>query len=232
MDARPAGTTCRFCGAAASPPFALCFCCATLIRHLQMPLVPLVAVAEFRSGDVLHRRLRGYKDAPVAEVRAACTARLAAMVGDWLTTGPAPAWLPTANEWDLVVTVPSSCRPEGDPVAAVVGAVAPLAGRHRPLLVRGPAPTGHLRAARQGFVLRPGRGPAPAARPEGGGRGRQRDHRGPRPERGRRPAPPGRRRRGRVGCGATGVRPAHRSSVSTGRARLSLASIYLLATSS
>ncbi len=92
----------------------------------------------------------------MAEVRAACRQRLAAMVGEWLTTGPAPAWVPTASEWDLVVTVPSSCRPEGDPVAAVVGAVATLAGRHRPLLVRGPAPTGHLRAARQGFVLRPG----------------------------------------------------------------------------
>ncbi len=155
MDASSPGTTCRFCGAHAAQPFALCYCCTTLIHQLRMPLVPLVAVAEFRLGDVLHRRLRRYKDAPVAELRSACTARLAAMLDTWLTTGPIPARLPTEGQWDLVVTVPSSYRPKGDPVAAVVEATPTLAARHRPLLARGPVPTGHLRAAREGFVLRP-----------------------------------------------------------------------------
>jgi adenine/guanine phosphoribosyltransferase-like PRPP-binding protein len=155
MDATSPGTTCRFCGAHAGEPFAVCFCCATLVRQLQMPLVPLVAVGEFRPGDALHRRLRRYKDAPVAELRSACTARLAAMLGTWLATGPIPARLPTQPPWDLVVTVPSSCRPEGEPMAAVVEATPTLGPRHRRLLARGPVPTGHLRAARHGFVLRP-----------------------------------------------------------------------------
>lgn len=155
MDACPPEKTCRFCEAHTSPAFALCFCCATLVRQLQMPLVPLVAAVEFRLGDAMHRRLRGYKDAPVAELRSACTVQLAALLDGWLTSGPPPARLPDPSDWDLVVTVPSSCRPEGDPVAAVVEATPTLAARHRPLLMRGPVPTAHLRAARQGFVLRP-----------------------------------------------------------------------------
>jgi adenine/guanine phosphoribosyltransferase-like PRPP-binding protein len=150
------GRACLVCEAPAVSPFALCFCCATLVRQLRMPLVPVVALAEFEPGDALHRRLRGYKDAPVAERRAACAERLAAMLEAWLATGPTRGRLMPSSEWDLVATVPSSCRPAGDPVAALVGAVPDLVRRHRSLLVRGPAPMAHLRAARQGFTLRPG----------------------------------------------------------------------------
>lgn len=155
METSPTTTSCRICSAPVRTPFALCFCCDTLARQLQLPLVPLVAIAEFEPGDALHRRLRGYKDAAVVEVRAAHTARLAAMLEAWLGTGAARRHLGPADEWDLVVTVPSSSRPAGDSVAAVVEAVPILAGRRRSVLRRGPAPTGHLRAARQGFVLRP-----------------------------------------------------------------------------
>jgi adenine/guanine phosphoribosyltransferase-like PRPP-binding protein len=138
----------------AAAPFTLCFCCASLVRQLQMPLVPLTAVTSFRAGDVMHRRLRGYKDAPVAEVRAACRQRLAAMLEGWLgRTGEPDAG---AGRWDTVVTVPSSSRPAGAPLGAVISAVPSLARLHRPLLVRGPQPTGHLQAARRGFSLRPG----------------------------------------------------------------------------
>jgi adenine/guanine phosphoribosyltransferase-like PRPP-binding protein len=114
-----------------------------------------VAIADYRSGDVLHRRLRGYKDAPVAEARAACTVRLASMMEGWLAD-PRPTSGRLAGPWDVVATVPSSSRPEGAPVDAVVGAVAGLSPRFRPLLVRGPEPTGHLVAARRGFILSPG----------------------------------------------------------------------------
>lgn len=150
----PVGTTpCRVCDAPAAAPFPLCFCCATLVRQLRMPLVPLTALTGFRAGDALHRRLRGYKDAPVAEVRAACTEQLASMLA---------AWLPDADvgRWDSVVTVPSSSRPAGAPVEAVITSVPGLARYHRPLLVRGPEPTDHLLAARRGFSLRPGTDPA------------------------------------------------------------------------
>jgi predicted amidophosphoribosyltransferase len=155
----PSATThCRVCDAPTAASFALCFCCATLVRQLQMPLVPLVAVADYRMGDVMHRRLRGYKDAPVAEVRAACTDRLASMLETWLLGDRGGLYAAAVGEWDTVTTVPSSSRPTGAPVEAIVGAVPSLARRHRPLLVRGPAPTGHLLAARRGFSLPAGMG--------------------------------------------------------------------------
>jgi adenine/guanine phosphoribosyltransferase-like PRPP-binding protein len=121
-----------------------------------MPLVPLTAVASFRVGDAMHRRLRGYKDAPVAEARAAYRERLAAMLDAWLAAGRTPPPATGAGCWDTLVTVPSSSRPAGAPVEAVISAVPSLARLHRPLLVRGPEPTGHLRAARRGFSLRSG----------------------------------------------------------------------------
>ncbi len=149
-------TACRVCDAPIAAPFALCFCCDVLVRQLGMPLVPLVAVTDYRMGDGMHRRLRRYKDAPVAEVRASCTRRLAAMLEAWLVDGRTRPGPGLSGRWDVVTTVPSSRRPAGAPVDAVVGAVAVLASRYRPLLARGPEPTGHLQAARQGFVLGPG----------------------------------------------------------------------------
>ncbi len=138
--ARPAApTACPVCDAPVAAPFALCFCCDALVRQLQMPLVPLVAVAESRIGDGLHRRLRGYKDAPVAEDRASCTRWLATMLEVWLLSGGTPSGT-RPGQWDVVATVPSSRRPSGSPVDAVVGAVAPLASRHRSLLTRGSEP--------------------------------------------------------------------------------------------
>ena len=157
-----APTPCRVCAAPVAAPFALCYCCDALVRQLQMPLVPVVAVAEYRLGDDLHRRLRAYKDSPVAEDRAACTEQLAAMLGAWLVSGRTRPGT-RLGRWDVVATVPSSRRPAGAPVDAVVAAVAVLAARHRPLLTRGTEPTGHLQAARRGFALGPGVDPKAVA---------------------------------------------------------------------
>lgn len=101
MDHHRTDTACRVCGAPVAPAYALCFCCAVVVRQLKMPLAPVVAVAEFHPGDPLHRRLRGYKDAPVAEGRAVCAARLAAMLAAWLTTGAGRRWTTTVAEWDV-----------------------------------------------------------------------------------------------------------------------------------
>jgi adenine/guanine phosphoribosyltransferase-like PRPP-binding protein len=146
---------CRVCGAVAHARFAHCFCCATLVRQLQMPLTPVVAMADYRVGDRMHRRLRGYKDAPVAEARRACAAELAGLVRRWMTGSRADLEARFGSTWDLVATVPSSGRPVGVPVDTLVAHVADLALRHRQLLVRGPEPTGHLRASRRGFELVP-----------------------------------------------------------------------------
>ena len=153
MDAPDAVTDCRVCHAPAGAPYALCFCCDVLVRQLGLPLVPVATVTDYRMGDAMHRRLRGYKDAPVAEARASYVRQLASLLDAWVADGSDRL---ADGRWDVVATVPSSRRPAGAPVEAVVGAVAALASRHRPLLVRGPQPTGHLRAARRGFALAPG----------------------------------------------------------------------------
>ena len=148
--------SCRVCGGATHAGFALCFCCATLVRQLRMPLVPLVAVVDYRVGDGMHRRLRGYKDAPVAEARRDRAAELAGLVAPWMTVHRAALRSRFGSRWDLVATVPSSSRPGGAPFDAVVSRVPDLARSHRRLLVRGPEATDHLRADRRGFAVAPG----------------------------------------------------------------------------
>lgn len=157
----PPGLTggCRVCGRPTHGAFVLCYCCTSLVDQLQMPLAPLVAMVEYRIGDRMHRRLRGYKDAPVGEARTRYAAQLASMVECWMTAhGP---WLSgrLGGMWDVVTTVPSSRRPGPPPVDAIVGGAPSLGDRQRSLLVRGPAPTDHLLADRRGFVPAPGLGP-------------------------------------------------------------------------
>jgi hypothetical protein len=121
-----------------------------------MPLVPVVAVAEYRIGDRQHRLLRGYKDAPVGEARRRYTGQLTTATASWLMANQARVVRRLGAGWEVVATVPSSCRPGGPPIDAVVLGVPGLGDRLRPLLVRGPETTGHLSASRRGFALRSG----------------------------------------------------------------------------
>ena len=163
MDQRPPGSEeCRVCGAPSRPGFHCCFCCAVLVRRLGLPLAPLEAVATYRTGDDLHRRLRGYKDAPVAEARAACTRRLATLVQGWLDDRAGDFRF---GAWDLVATVPSTRRPGPSPVDALVAAVPTLAPQLiGGLLVRGPGRLDHLVADRRGFAVEPAAGERAAGR--------------------------------------------------------------------
>jgi predicted amidophosphoribosyltransferase len=82
--------------------------------------------------------------------------QLARLVGHWMATeGQWLGWR-LGSSWDVVTTVPSSRRPTGAPVDAIVAGVPGLQRRHRQMLARGPSSTGHLVADRQGFVLDPG----------------------------------------------------------------------------
>jgi adenine/guanine phosphoribosyltransferase-like PRPP-binding protein len=149
-----AGTIiCPVCSGSAHGGFGLCFCCATLVRQLRLPLAPVVAIVDYRIGDRVHRRLRGYKDAPVAEARRAHTVWVASLLDAYLADHG--AWLRHrfGAGWDVVATVPSSARPAGAPFDAVVARVPRLDERRRSLLVRGPEPTDHLVASRHGFTL-------------------------------------------------------------------------------
>jgi predicted amidophosphoribosyltransferase len=122
--------------------------------QLGLPLVPVVALFEYRVGDRRHHLLRGYKDAPVAEARERGRRHLVAELARW--------WVDTVDgasrlgRWDVVTTVPSSGRPGGAPAERLVDGVPDLARRHLRLLVRGPGGGGHLCAGRDLFVPAPG----------------------------------------------------------------------------
>jgi adenine/guanine phosphoribosyltransferase-like PRPP-binding protein len=146
----PSTPICCVCRAPTRRPFPLCFCCSTVSRQLRLPLVPVATVADYRLGDPLHRCLRGYKDAPLAEARRVHVLRLQAMLGGWVATDLIRPRF--GGRWDSVVTVPSSRRPAGAPVDAVVAGVGGLGSRLVPALVRGPTPTDHLVASRGGFA--------------------------------------------------------------------------------
>jgi predicted amidophosphoribosyltransferase len=149
------GADCRVCGRTVVGDLPVCFCCRTVADQLALPLVPLVAVCEYRVGDRVHRRLRDYKDAAVPEVRDRCRRELAAGLGEWLAERGTGLGRQLA-EWAVVTTVPSSHRPGRAPAEALVDEVPELASRHLRLLARGRGGAGHLRADRAAFGLAPG----------------------------------------------------------------------------
>jgi len=150
-----AGAACRVCGRTVAHGLPVCFCCRTVADQLALPLVPLVAVSEYRVGDRVHRRLRGYKDAPVTEVRDRCRGELVAELATWLARH-GPGLGRQVGDWAVVTTVPSSRRPGRPPAEALVDGVPLLACRHLRLLVGGRGRADHLQADRTAFGLAPG----------------------------------------------------------------------------
>ena len=146
---------CGVCGGPCRTGFACCYCCRTLVRQLGQPLVRVSAMADYRVGDGMHRHLRGYKDAPLAEVRRAHVEALGSMASRWLDAHRGELVRRFGAPWDAVATVPSTSRRRGAPVDAVVGQVDELRELHRSLLVRGDDPVDHLVASRHGFDRSP-----------------------------------------------------------------------------
>ncbi len=143
---------CRVCGRTVVRDRPVCFCCRTVSGQLALPLTPLVAVSEYRPGDRLHRLLRGYKDAPVVEVRDRCRRELVGDLTDWLTDR-GPGLGGQIGAWTVVTTVPSSRRPGGAPAEALADGVPLLASRHLRLLTAGRVGADHLLADRSAFGL-------------------------------------------------------------------------------
>jgi hypothetical protein len=123
--------------------------------QLGLPLVRTVVVHEYRVGDDVHRRLRGYKDGPSAESRRRHRLRVADDLMTWIDRQEegADAWVGRST---VVTPVPSTRRVGPAPAGVLLDAVPVLAARHLPLLVRGAGRAGHLAACRDGFVLEPG----------------------------------------------------------------------------
>jgi hypothetical protein len=157
---RGVGTTadfgvCRFCHGPTQVGYGRCFCCATVAARLGMPLVPVVPMTTYRLGDDMHRLLRRYKDSPVPEARHRAVEQCVRLLAAFVDGHRQDIQTRSGGSWDAVVTVPSTTRPEGSPVDAVVSEVAPLCADHRRLLVRGRVPMDHLQPARRGFVVDP-----------------------------------------------------------------------------
>lgn len=146
---------CPVCGRVVHGPGQVCFCCRTAAAQLGLPLVPLVALTEYRVGDRAHRRLRAYKDSPVVEVRDRSRAGLVADLARWCAD-PATDPIVLLGRWAVVTTVPSSTRPGAAPAEQLVDGVPVLADRHLRLLVRGRGSGGHLQAGRDVFAPAPG----------------------------------------------------------------------------
>ncbi len=153
MSLPVAEPACRVCAMPARPGFALCYCCDTLLRQLRLPLAPVVVVSNYRIGDPMHRRLRGYKDSLVPEARLTYTASLAGLVTRWMATNRDHLSRRFGTGWDLVTAVPSTHRPATAPVDTLIALVPELARCHERVLRRGPETVDHLRAARKGFVI-------------------------------------------------------------------------------
>ena len=180
---------CRVCEGATHGRFALCFCCAALVAQLQMPLAPVVSMTEYRVTDPMHRRLRGYKDAPVTETRA--------ITGSNWSGWSAGGWPPTGRGWTDGCgrdgTWSRQCRPHGGPDARRWMPSCP--GCRSWVTCSGLCWFGDLarpppRFPPLGFHLLPRSRPRPDAGSDRAGGGRQPHHRGQGAERRWRPSGP------------------------------------------
>lgn len=163
IDRRTAGpepdgselASCSICGRSVQLSRTVCFCCRLAARQLGLPLVPMVALREYRVGDADHRRLRGYKDALSAARREQYRGELVDGLAAWITVNRG-LLARRFGPWSVVTTVPSTRRSGPAPAEALVDGVPSLADRHLRLLGRGSGPLDHLEAHRAGFTPLPG----------------------------------------------------------------------------
>ena len=142
---------CSVCGRTVHRPQPVCFCCRLTARQLGLPLVPVVVLGEYRVGDPDHRRLRGYKDGPSAQVRGRYRGELVSGLAAWMTVHSQDL-VARIGPWSVVTPVPSTRRTGPAPAELLVDGVASLAERHLRLLGRGPGVVDHLLASRDGFA--------------------------------------------------------------------------------
>jgi hypothetical protein len=142
LSVPPAGPgVCALCHGPARDGRPECWCCRAVSSALGVDLVGsprVVPIGLYRSGDGLHRRLRGYKDAPAVAPRRHFARRLATYLEEFLEAHGRCVADAGASAWDSVAVVPSSGRrhPQAcirrslppHPLAAVVGTVPSLAG--------------------------------------------------------------------------------------------------------
>jgi predicted amidophosphoribosyltransferase len=123
----------------------------------------VVPAALYRTGDRLHRVLRGYKDASAVTARQHFARCLGVHLAEFVYThGPCIERAAGAT-WDSIAVVPSSTRtpddrprvapPAGHPLSRVVTAMSCLSALRRVDIGRGSGTARHLAPSRHAFVV-------------------------------------------------------------------------------
>ena len=146
------------CGPAAAS--AVCFACRVVGHRLALPLAPVSPVRLCPLPSPLYTVLMGYKESPVPEARARFSPLVRSLFDDFFAAHA--ACLTAGAPVDLALAVPSTARPSGAPLAQVPGLGDDVRARLGAcwcddVLHRGPGRLGHMRPARDGFVVRPER---------------------------------------------------------------------------
>jgi len=166
---------CRVCHGPAGGSWVQCWCCRTVGEVLaDEPPPTAVAASLYRPGDVMHRRLRRYKDAPSVAERRHHVEALARILDRFLV-GHEACLRRRWRAWDTLALVPSTRAGAGagarrrglhvpEPFEAVVDATHTLTGVPRLRLVAGSGSVGHLRPAPDAFCVEGGADAAGAGR--------------------------------------------------------------------
>ena len=153
---------CHVCCGPAAAPYALCFACRVVAARLGLPLAPVLPARLCPLPGPLYTVLLGYKESAVDEARRHFARLVRALLAAFLAEhGPCIA-AAAGGPIDRVLTVPSTARPNGPPLAALEGLADAVrasfdgAAWTPDLLRRASAPVGHMRPDAGAFAVRPG----------------------------------------------------------------------------
>ncbi len=176
----PAGPgVCRMCHGPARDGRPLCWCCRAVSVALgagpglspgsgsvRGPVV--VPAALYRTGDPLHRVLRGYKDAPAVAARRHFARLLGVHLSQFLGAHRRCIAAAAGSTWDSVAVVPSSTRTphhpdrgaaprvvpgSGHPLGTVVATMSRMSGLTRLDIDRGTGTARHLAPSPAAFAV-------------------------------------------------------------------------------
>lgn len=154
----PAGPgVCATCHGPARDGRRVCWCCravSSVLGHQPGSGPLVVPMALFRTGDVLHAVLRGYKDAPAVAARRHFSRGVAVHLSSFLGVHGGCITAAAGSDWDSVAVVPSSARTPGagrppslparHPLGEVIGAIPEVSALERIEIRRGAGVADHL----------------------------------------------------------------------------------------
>lgn len=139
---------CPVCHSGPPPGYRVCHSCALTISQVSHPIRGVVPVSLYQAPGPLWQVLRCYKDGP-RPARGQLTIQVAAILGRFTARHLRCLATLLGGPPDVITSVPSTrgpARPGRHPLESAITAVTALARLHRPLLVPGPAVTGHNQA--------------------------------------------------------------------------------------